>query len=72
MIDINGKPYMHSKGIITQNVESTWKILCDDNGDFHLNGSQIANDVCNVIGFKSVFTKSQFSRIEFITIGLFF
>lgn len=54
MLDVNGKPFMHFKGIVTQNVQSTWKILCDDNEDFHTNGSQIADDVCNVIGFKFV------------------
>lgn len=52
-LDINGKPFLHSKGIITQNIASTWKILCDDNGDFHTNGLSIANDFCSVIGFKS-------------------
>lgn len=52
MLDVNGKPFMHFKGIVTQNIQSKWHILCDDNEDFGTNGSQIANDVCNVIGFK--------------------
>jgi hypothetical protein len=54
MLDVNGKPFLHFKGFVTQNIQSSWRILCDDNQDFHSNGSQIANDVCNVIGFKFV------------------
>lgn len=54
MLDVNGRPFLHFKGVITQNLNSSWRILCDDSGDFEANGSKIANDVCNVIGFKSV------------------
>lgn len=54
LVDLNGKPFMNPSGIVTQNVNSSWKILCDDNGDFHTNGLEIANDICNIIGFKSV------------------
>lgn len=53
-VDVNGKPFMHSKGIVTQNIKSNWRVLCDDNGDFHANALQVANDICNVIGFKYV------------------
>jgi Domain of unknown function (DUF1986) len=53
-IDHNGKPFMTPKGIITQNIQSTWKILCDDNEDFKTKGLEVANDVCSVIGFKFV------------------
>jgi hypothetical protein len=51
-LDVNGKPFMHLKGFVTKNIESKWNILCDDVGDFHQRGQQIAVDVCNVIGFK--------------------
>lgn len=55
-LDINGKPFLRSKGIVSQNAGSVWKILCDDNGDFHSNGLNIANDICNIIGFKLFLT----------------
>lgn len=47
---------MHTKGIVTRNIESNWKVICDDTGDFSRNGSGIANDICSLIGFK--FAKS--------------
>jgi hypothetical protein len=53
-LDINGKPYFHSKGIVSRNVGSKWMILCDENGDFVRNASSIATDICNIIGFKSM------------------
>jgi hypothetical protein len=63
-LDVNGKPFMHTKGVVTRNIESNWKILCDDTGDFTRNGSEIANDICSLIGFK--FAKS-FNVIEMTT-----
>lgn len=63
-LDVNGKPFMHTKGIVTRNIESNWKVLCDDTGDFTRNGSEIANDICSLIGFK--FAKS-FNVIEIAT-----
>lgn len=63
-LDVNGKPFMHTKGIVTRNIESNWKVLCDDLGDFTRNGSEIANDICSLIGFK--FAKS-FNVIEMTT-----
>jgi hypothetical protein len=64
MLDVNGKPFLHTKGIVTQNIQSHWKILCDDNGDFQTNATQIANDICNVIGFKFVEMQSIVSESQ--------
>lgn len=55
---------MHTKGIVTRNIESNWKVLCDDTGDFSRNGTEIANDICSLIGFK--FAKS-FNVIDMST-----
>lgn len=49
-LDVNGKPFNLNKGIVTQNIKSEWKILCDDNGSF--NDIEVANDICQVIGFR--------------------
>lgn len=64
MLDVNGKPFMHLKGIVAQNIQSSWRILCDDSGDFHTNGSQIANDICKIIGFM---TAKEFKVVEMTT-----
>lgn len=52
MLDINGRPFMFNKGVITQNIKSEWKILCDDDESFISKGGQVAEDVCEIIGFK--------------------
>jgi Domain of unknown function (DUF1986)/Low-density lipoprotein receptor domain class A len=52
-LDVNGKPFFHSKGIVTRNLNSVWQILCDDNGEFSSNGMKVANDMCYYIGFKA-------------------
>ncbi|CRK92869.1 CLUMA_CG006281, isoform A [Clunio marinus] len=53
LLDLNGKPAMHSKGIVTKNVQSKWEVLCDHNDSFIINSDQIANDTCHLIGFTS-------------------
>lgn len=52
-LDINGKPFMHRKGVVTRNIKSHWQIMCNHNGSSWQNSSQFSNDICNVIGFKS-------------------
>lgn len=54
MLDVNGKPFMHTKGIVTRNIQSKWGILCDDDESFLSNGAVVAADICNFIGFKLV------------------
>lgn len=63
-LDINGKPFMHRKGIITRNIKSHWQIMCDQEGDLRKNSLNISNEICNIIGFK--FAKS-FKLIDMTT-----
>lgn len=51
MLDVNQRPFMFNKGVITKNIKSEWKVLCDD-GSFVAKGGEIAADVCRVIGFR--------------------
>lgn len=49
--DINGKPILHQKGLVTQNIESSWQILCDD-AKFSENRKEMADNICHIIGFQ--------------------
>lgn len=49
-LDVNGKAFNLNKGIVTQNIQSEWKILCDDDGSF--DKPEVANEICQVIGFR--------------------
>lgn len=42
--------------MVTRNIKSSWKLLCDDNGDFMKKTEVMGNEICNIIGFKSLKT----------------
>lgn len=49
--DINARPDVKESGIVCQNTNGIWKILCDNNGNLQRNAAQTAGQVCNVLGF---------------------
>lgn len=70
LLDVNGKPFSHIKGIVTQNIQSEWKILCDDNGSF--DKAEVGDEICQIIGFRFVFLLNLLFKNIYIVLHLQF
>jgi hypothetical protein len=50
-LDVNHKPALSTKGIVTKNERGKWKILCGHEIDLKRKATEKSDEVCRQMGF---------------------
>jgi hypothetical protein len=50
-LDVNFKPALTTKGIVTRNEHGKWKVLCGHEIDLKRKATEKSEDVCRQMGF---------------------
>lgn len=52
LIDVNLRPNLIHKGIVSKNTNGVWNVVCVDPNEINRNGAQMAGEICSMLGFS--------------------
>lgn len=52
LIDVNLRPNLNHKGIVSKNSNGVWNVMCVKRLEINRNGAEMAGEVCSLLGFS--------------------
>ncbi|XP_037043608.1 serine protease nudel-like isoform X2 [Bradysia coprophila] len=52
VLDVNTRPVLNNKGIVSKNTRGEWNIMCGDTLNLDENGATTAGQICSLLGFS--------------------
>lgn len=64
-LDVNQRPLLNYRGIVSRNSRGAWRVQCDEHRNFLQNGAEIVAQVCQELGFSgyTFFNVTQTSNV---------
>lgn len=52
LIDVNLRPNLNHKGIVSKNTKGEWNVMCVDQIEINRKGAEMAGEICSMLGFS--------------------
>lgn len=65
-IDVNLRPSLNHKGIVSKNTKGEWNVMCVNRLDVLKNGAEMAGQICSILGFSgySFYNTTAIAHVE--------
>lgn len=67
ILDVNSRPVLNNKGIVSQNKRGEWNIMCGDTLNLIENGATTAGQICSLLGFSG-YSFFNLTKVESVSI----